>query len=39
MKKHNREIAAAMDWGQIEKHEDIMEVFDEIVKYAEQLKP
>ncbi len=39
MKKHNREIAAAMDWGQVEKHKDIMKVFAEIVKYAEQLKP
>ena len=39
MKKHNREIAAAMDWDQIKKHKDIMKVFAEIVKYAEQLKP
>jgi predicted ATPase len=39
MKKHNREIAAAMDWGQVEKHKDIMEIYAEIVKYAEQLKP
>jgi energy-coupling factor transporter ATP-binding protein EcfA2 len=39
MKKHNREIAAAMDWSQIEKHKDIMKVFAEIVEYAKQLKP
>ena len=39
MKKHNREIAAAMDWGQVEKHKDIMKVFAEIAKYADRLKP
>lgn len=39
MKKHNREIAAAMDWGRIEKHKDLMKVFAEIAEYAERLKP
>jgi hypothetical protein len=39
MKKHNREIAAAMDWSDVEKHKDIVKVFDQIAKYARQLKP
>jgi len=39
MKKHNREIAAAMNWGEVEEHKDILKVFKEISKYADQLKP
>jgi len=39
MKKHNREISASMEWCEIEEHKDILKVFQEISKYADQLKP
>jgi len=38
-KAYNYRIAAAMDWEDVQKHKDIIEVFDEIKKYAEELKP
>ncbi len=38
-KAYNYRIAAAMDWEDVQKHKDIMQVFDEIKKYAEELKP
>ncbi|MHC4890338.1 MAG: AAA family ATPase, partial [Planctomycetota bacterium] len=38
-KRYNRGIAAAMDWGEIEGHKDILKIFAEIKKYAEELKP
>ncbi|HUU18591.1 MAG TPA: AAA family ATPase [Sedimentisphaerales bacterium] len=38
-KVYNYRIAAAMDWEDVQKHKDIMRVFDEIKKYAEELKP
>ena len=38
-KVYNYRIAAAMDWEDVKKHKDIIQVFDEIKKYAEELKP
>lgn len=38
-KAYNYRIAAAMDWEDVQKHKDIIQVFDEIKKYAEELKP
>ena len=39
MKRYNRFIAAAMKWEDVEKNKDIMKVFEEIEKYAKNLKP
>ncbi|TKJ35295.1 MAG: hypothetical protein CEE38_15825 [Planctomycetes bacterium B3_Pla] len=38
-KKHNARIASIMEWGDIEKHDDIMQVFQKIEDYANKLKP
>lgn len=38
-KAYNYRIAAAMDWEDVQKHKDIIQVFDEIKKYALELKP
>jgi energy-coupling factor transporter ATP-binding protein EcfA2 len=38
-KKYNAKIAAAMKWEDIEKHKDIIQVFEEIKKYVKTLKP
>ncbi|MBN1127158.1 MAG: ATP-binding protein, partial [Sedimentisphaerales bacterium] len=38
-KKHNRRIAANMKWEDISKHEDIMQIFDEIKTCAQRLMP
>lgn len=38
-KVYNYRIAAAMDWEDVQKHKDIIQVFDEIKKYALELKP
>lgn len=38
-KKYNAKIAAAMKWEDVAKHKDIMKVFEEIAKFATDLKP
>lgn len=38
-KKYNSRIAALMRWEDIEKHKDIMQVFENIEEYANKLKP
>jgi len=38
-KAYNYRIAAEMDWEDVQKHNDIIKVFDEIKKYALELKP
>ncbi|MGA1979136.1 MAG: AAA family ATPase [Sedimentisphaerales bacterium] len=38
-KRHNRGIAAAMDWKDVENHKDVMKIFDEIGNYAGRLMP
>ncbi len=38
-KVHNYRIATAMDWEDVKKYKDIIQVFDEIKKYALELKP
>jgi len=38
-KKHNSGIAANMEWRDIEKHHDIMQVFEKIEEFADKLKP
>jgi predicted ATPase len=38
-KKYNAKIAAAMKWEDVAEHKDIMKVFEEIEKFAKNLKP
>ena len=38
-KKYNRRIAEAMSWDQIEKYDDVLQVFKEVEKYARALRP
>jgi len=38
-KKYNSGIAANMEWQDIEKHHDIMQVFEKIKEFADKLKP
>lgn len=38
-KKYNARIASMMEWPDIEKHADIMQVFEKIRDYANKLKP
>ena len=38
-KKHNPSIAANMEWRDIKKHHDIMQVFEKIEELADKLKP
>jgi hypothetical protein len=38
-KKHNRRIAEKMTWSDIEKHKDLMRIFEEVAKHAEALRP
>lgn len=38
-KKCNRRIAQALSWSEVTKHECLMQIFDEIKKYADKLKP
>jgi len=38
-KAYNYRIAAAMDWEDVKNHKDIIQVFDEIKKYALEIKP
>ena len=38
-KAYNYRIAAAMDWEDVQKNKDIIKVFNEIKKYALELKP
>jgi len=38
-KKHNRRVAEKMTWSDLEKHEDLMQVFAEVAKHAQALRP
>jgi hypothetical protein len=38
-KKHNRRIAEEMTWSDIEKHQDLMQLFEEVEKLAKVLRP
>ena len=39
MKRYNREISRMMEWSNVEKYEEIKQIFEEIEKYAKKLKP
>lgn len=38
-KKYNKTVASKMSWEDVEKHEDIMSIFDEIKNIGNRLKP